>query len=50
MSAPVVRLLLEQGHEVTCITRGNANLPDGARAPTGDRDNREWLVPAMQAA
>jgi nucleoside-diphosphate-sugar epimerase len=49
ISTSVVRLLLEHGHDVTCITRGRAPIPDGARALIGDREDLEWFVPTIQA-
>ncbi|HEX5730391.1 NAD-dependent epimerase/dehydratase family protein, partial [Microbacterium sp.] len=49
ISTSVVRLLLERGHDVTCITRGSSGaLPDGARHLSGDRHDLEWFVPAVQ--
>lgn len=49
ISTSVVRLLLERGHDVTCVTRGRASVPDGARSLVGDREDLEWFIPAMQA-
>jgi nucleoside-diphosphate-sugar epimerase len=49
ISTSVVRLLLERGHDVTCITRGaSGSLPDGARHLPGDRHDLDWFVPAVQ--
>lgn len=49
ISASVVRRLVEQGHEVTCITRGDSGaVHAGARHLRGDRNDVEWFVPAMQ--
>jgi nucleoside-diphosphate-sugar epimerase len=49
ISTSVVRLLLERGHDVTCITRGaSGSLPDGARHLSGDRHDVDWFVPAVQ--
>lgn len=49
ISTSVVRLLLEQGHDVTCVTRGRSpGLPDGARSLIGDREDVEWFIPSMQ--
>ena len=49
ISTSVVRLLLERGHDVTCITRGSSGaLPGGARHLSGDRHDLEWFIPAVQ--
>src|SRR5918993_2813764 len=49
ISTSVVRLLLERGHDVTCITRGTSGaLPDGARHLSGNRHDVDWFVPAVQ--
>lgn len=49
ISTTVVRLLVERGHDVTCITRGKSGaVPDGARALTGDRDDLDWFIPAVR--
>ena len=50
ISASIVRLLLELGHEVTCFNRGySGGLPEGAKLIAGDRLNREAFEDAMQA-
>ncbi|HWI30755.1 MAG TPA: NAD-dependent epimerase/dehydratase family protein, partial [Microbacterium sp.] len=50
ISTAVVRLLLERGHDVTCITRGRTGtVPAGARSLTGDRNDRDWFVSAVRA-
>ncbi len=50
ISLPMVKLLLEQGHEVTCYNRGQSpGLPDGARVIVGDRYDRPSYEAAMQA-
>lgn len=50
ISLSIVRLLLEQGHEVVCFNRGeSAPLPAGARLIQGDRRNRENFERQMQA-
>ena len=50
ISQPIVRLLLEQGHEVVCFNRGQAtNVPVGVRLIQGDRRNREDFEQKMQA-
>ncbi|WP_439593780.1 NAD-dependent epimerase/dehydratase family protein [Microbacterium sp.] len=49
ISTAVVKSLLKRGHEVTCVTRGKAAIPDGARALVGDRADLDWFIPAMQA-
>ncbi|CAL8969568.1 hypothetical protein PROP_00574 [Propionicimonas sp. T2.31MG-18] len=49
ISTSVVHLLLERGHDVSCITRGlRPGLPDGARPLVGDRDDEAWFVPAVR--
>ena len=49
ISTSVVRLLLERGHDVTCITRGSSGaLPEGARHLAGDRHDTDWFVAAVQ--
>jgi len=49
ISTAVVRLLLERGHDVTCITRGTSGAaPEGARPLIGDRDDPEWFGPAVR--
>lgn len=41
ISTSVVRLLLAQGHEVTCYNRGQKGVPpEGARVLVGDRSDR----------
>jgi len=50
ISQPIVRLLLEQGHEVACFNRGQArDLEAGARLIQGDRHNRDEFENRMQA-
>lgn len=50
ISTGVVRLLLERGHDVTCITRGQTGtLPEGARPLVGDRNDEGWFVDAVRA-
>ena len=42
ISQPIVKLLLEKGHEVVVFNRGQtAKAPDGVRVIAGDRSNRE---------
>lgn len=48
ISASVVRLLLAQGHDVTCYNRSGA-APEGARPMQGDRRDRPAYEAAMQA-
>jgi nucleoside-diphosphate-sugar epimerase len=49
ISTSVVRLLLERGHDVTCITRGTSGpVPEGARSLQGDREDLEWFIPTVQ--
>jgi nucleoside-diphosphate-sugar epimerase len=49
ISTPIVKLLLEQGHDVTAYNRGQrGNLPEGARLLVGDRKNREEFEVTMQ--
>jgi nucleoside-diphosphate-sugar epimerase len=50
ISQAVVRVLLEQGHEVVCFHRGQtAAAPQGVRVILGDRYNREDFEQRMQA-
>ena len=50
ISQSIVRLLLEQGHEVVCFNRGQTtNLLDGVRLIQGDRRNSEDFEHKMQA-
>ena len=50
ISAAIVQLLVEQGHEVTCFNRGRSGLvPQGASLIRGDRRNRERFERTMQA-
>lgn len=50
ISQPIVKVLLEKGHEVTLFNRGQkANAPEGVRVITGDRYNREDFERKMQA-
>lgn len=50
ISTSFVKLLLEQGHEVACFTRGaSGTLPEGARLIQGDRANRADFEARMQA-
>ncbi len=50
ISTAFVKLLLEQGHEVTCFNRGrSAALPEGARLLQGDRSHRADFEARMQA-
>lgn len=49
ISTPVVRMLLEQGHDVTCYNRGQTSpVPDGARLLVGDRKDRTTYEETMQ--
>ncbi|MCC7262545.1 MAG: NAD-dependent epimerase/dehydratase family protein [Candidatus Latescibacteria bacterium] len=49
ISTSIVRLLLAQGHEVTCFNRGQSgSLPAGARRLQGDRQDREGFERLMQ--
>ncbi|MBI1278338.1 MAG: NAD-dependent epimerase/dehydratase family protein [Anaerolineaceae bacterium] len=49
ISLPMVKLLLEQGHEVTCFNRGQSpGLPDGARVIVGDRHDEAEFEATMQ--
>ncbi|MBN1261760.1 MAG: NAD-dependent epimerase/dehydratase family protein [Anaerolineae bacterium] len=51
ISASFVKLLLEQGHEVTCFNRGKSGeVPKGARLMVGDRRDRAAFETRMQAA
>ena len=50
ISQSIVRLLLEQGHEVVCFNRGQTiQSPGGVRVIQGDRNNREDFEHKMQA-
>ena len=50
ISTSIVKLLLEQGHEVVCFNRGASGpVPDGARHLQGDRSDCEAFEKAMQA-
>jgi len=49
ISQAVVRLLLQEGHELACFNRGQtAQLPEGVRQIAGDRWNREDFESRMQ--
>ncbi len=49
ISSAFVRLLLAQGHEVTCFNRGaSGGLPEGARLIRGDRSDRMDFEARMQ--
>ncbi|GGF18241.1 NAD-dependent epimerase/dehydratase family protein [Subtercola lobariae] len=51
ISASVVPLLLDAGHEVVCLTRGNSGKPaEGALHMRGDRNDADWFVPTVRAA
>lgn len=50
ISLSIVRLLLNQGHDVTCYNRGKSgDLPEGARLICGDRNDRAEFERVMQA-
>ncbi|RAP73628.1 NAD-dependent epimerase/dehydratase family protein [Paenibacillus montanisoli] len=50
ISTSIVRLLVAQGHEVTCYNRGQSavQLPEGVRIINGDRQDRETFEKTMQ--
>jgi nucleoside-diphosphate-sugar epimerase len=49
ISESIVRVLLEQGHEVTCFNRGKSGSPpEGVRVIVGDRNDREEFERSMQ--
>ncbi len=49
ISTSFVKLLLEQGHAVTCFNRGQrGQVPEGAKVIIGDRANREDFEQKMQ--
>jgi nucleoside-diphosphate-sugar epimerase len=49
ISTSFVKLLLEQGHDVTCFNRGKRGpVPEGAKVILGDRANREDFEKRMQ--
>lgn len=50
ISQPIVKLLLERGHEVVLFNRGQtAKAPEGVRVIVGDRSNREDFERKMQS-
>jgi nucleoside-diphosphate-sugar epimerase len=50
ISTSIVRLLLEHGHEVTCVNRGRtADAPDGVETLLIDRSDQERFESAIQA-
>jgi nucleoside-diphosphate-sugar epimerase len=50
ISQAIVRVLLEQGHDVTCFNRGlTTKIPQGVRLIQGDRQNRAEYEQKMQA-
>ncbi len=50
ISQSIVRLLLEQGHEVVCFNRGQGTqAPEGVRVIQGDRRSREEFERKMQS-
>ena len=50
ISQPIVRLLLEHGHEVICFNRGHSTKPpEGVRVIQGDRRDQEVFERKMQA-
>ncbi|SEO75031.1 NAD-dependent epimerase/dehydratase family protein [Paenibacillus sp. OV219] len=50
ISTSIVRLLVAQGHEVTCYNRGQSasDLPAGVRVINGDRKDRDTFETTMQ--
>ncbi len=49
ISTSIVKLLLEQGHDVTCYNRGkSSSVPEGAHQIIGDRYDRPAYEAAMQ--
>lgn len=49
ISTSIARLLLQQGHEVTCYNRGyRSPVPEGARLLVGDRQDRATFEATMQ--
>ncbi len=48
MSGPVVNALLEAGHAVTVLTRGERPLPEGVRSLKGDRKRHSEFVELME--
>lgn len=50
ISQPIVKLLLEQGHEVVCFNRRQTSqVPEGVKLIQGDRNDRETFERKMQA-
>ncbi len=49
ISLPMVKLLLQQGHDVTCYNRGKrGEVPDGAKVLIGDRNDYAAYEATMQ--
>ena len=49
ISTSIVRLLLDNGHEVTCFNRGErGELPEGVKHIQGDRQDRDAFEQQMQ--
>jgi len=50
ISTSIVKLLLQQGHAVTCFNRGQTSaVPEGAELIQGDRKERDAFEQRMQA-
>jgi nucleoside-diphosphate-sugar epimerase len=50
ISVPIVKLLLRQGHDVTCFNRGNTpGMPQGAKQIIGDRADEKAFEARIQA-
>ena len=48
ISTSIVKVLLSQGHEVTCYNRGQSGTAPGVRTIKGDRQDREKFEQTMQ--
>lgn len=48
ISREIVRSLLERGHEVSIVTRGQRPIPDGVRPVTADRSRPEEFEAALR--
>lgn len=49
ISTSIVRRLLDEGHDVTCVNRGTTSAPEGVETIVVDRQDRERFESAVQA-